>query len=65
MAPIQYKFVPLSNQRHITVRAFSNDKDNYSSDEDNQWDPSFEIEVPSDQRPVRAFFPPFVIFEVH
>ena len=65
VAPNQYKFAPLINQQSIIVRAF-NDKDDWSSDEDNQWDPSFEIEVPSDQRPVRAFSPsPFVKFEVH
>lgn len=55
VAPIQFKFAPLSNQRSITIRAFSNDKDDWSSDDDGQWDPSFEIEVPSEQRPVRTF----------
>ncbi|KAG0626487.1 hypothetical protein M758_2G130300 [Ceratodon purpureus] len=52
VAPIQYKFAPLSNHRSVRIRAFSNDKDDWSSDDDNQWDPSYEIEVPSDQRPV-------------
>lgn len=55
VAPTQYKFAPLSNHRPITIRAFSNDKDDWSSDDDGQWDPSFEIEVPSDQRPVCSF----------
>jgi len=55
VAPVQYKFAPLSSQRSITIRAFSKDKDDWSSDDDGQWDPSFEIEVPSDQRPVCSF----------
>lgn len=55
--PIQYKFAPLNNHRHLKVLAFSNDNDDWSSDDDYEWDPAFEIEVPSDQRPVCAFFP--------
>lgn len=50
--PIQYKFAPLNNHRHLKVLAFSNDNDDWSSDDDYEWDPAFEIEVPSDQRPV-------------
>lgn len=50
---VAYKFAPLGNPRPLVIRAFSNDKDDaWSSDDDGQWDPSFEIEVPSEQRPV-------------
>lgn len=48
-----YVFAPLSRHRLTGVRAFSNDKDNWTrEDSDDNWDPAFEIEVPADQRPV-------------